>query len=242
VKVLLDAAFTSMITAGSVRALPVASRTRELTRPLGSGPWTRADALWGEIALLAGHPAGQGGGRTGCPVAGFRRAPWGGCRRARPVARMGPDQCLRLQRAAHRAAGRRRPGLHRGPGRRGPRQRPDARCHADDRSRLRADPDGPPGRAGWPPSGWAAPWSTWCRSWSPGPARACPTSSCTGADLDDSTRWCELALATATATARGDHNAMLLLFAWDVLGPGGCARERPTRAASATRGWRKPCT
>ena len=100
VEVLLDAAFTAMLTAGPVQALPLASRARELAGSLAAGLRTRADAHWGEIALQAGDPAGM--------AAAEPAAPWLAARRAgRPGGGLEPDQRLRLQRAARRAAGRR---------------------------------------------------------------------------------------------------------------------------------------
>src|SRR5260370_25552076 len=59
-----------MLTAGPVRALPVASRARELARPLGAGLRMRAEALWGEIALLAGDPAGMAAAEPAAPWLG----------------------------------------------------------------------------------------------------------------------------------------------------------------------------
>jgi DNA-binding CsgD family transcriptional regulator len=68
VKVLLNAAFTSQMTEGPVRALPIASRARELAGSLGAGPRTRAEAVWGLTAIQAGDPAGV--------VAAESAAPW----------------------------------------------------------------------------------------------------------------------------------------------------------------------
>jgi DNA-binding CsgD family transcriptional regulator len=66
-EVLLDAAYTSMLTAGPARALPVAARARELADPIGGGLRTRADACWGEIALQAGDPAGMAAAEPDAP-------------------------------------------------------------------------------------------------------------------------------------------------------------------------------
>ena len=81
VEVLLDAAFTAMLTAGPVQALPLASRARELAGSLAAGLRIRADAHWGEIALQAGDPAGMAaaepaapwlaGGGPGAPAEGW---------------------------------------------------------------------------------------------------------------------------------------------------------------------------
>ena len=70
VEVLLNAAFTSMLTAGPVLALPVAGRARELARPLGAEMRTRAEAQWGEIALQAGDPAGMAAAEPAAPWLG----------------------------------------------------------------------------------------------------------------------------------------------------------------------------
>ncbi len=70
VEVLLDAAFTAMLTAGPVRALPVVSRARELAGARAAGLRTRADAHWGEIALQAGNPAGMAAAEPGAPWLG----------------------------------------------------------------------------------------------------------------------------------------------------------------------------
>ena len=66
-EMLLDAAFTSMLAAGPVRALPVVSRARQLAGPLGSELRTRAEARWGEIALQAGDPAGMAAAEPAAP-------------------------------------------------------------------------------------------------------------------------------------------------------------------------------
>ena len=58
VRVLFDASFSAMITAGPGRALPIAALARELAGPLGGELRTKAEALWGEIAVQTGDPAG----------------------------------------------------------------------------------------------------------------------------------------------------------------------------------------
>ena len=58
VRVLGDASFSAMITAGPRRALPIAARARDLARSHGGELQTEADAAWGEIAVQAGDPAG----------------------------------------------------------------------------------------------------------------------------------------------------------------------------------------
>jgi DNA-binding CsgD family transcriptional regulator len=76
VEVLLNAAFASMLTAGPVRALPVASRARELAGSLGAELRIRADAQWGEIALQAGDPAGMAAAEPDAPWLGPGESPW----------------------------------------------------------------------------------------------------------------------------------------------------------------------
>ncbi len=67
VQVLLDAAFCCWISAGSAPALPLASRARELARPLGPLLRTRAEADWGQLALLCGDPAGMAAAEAAAP-------------------------------------------------------------------------------------------------------------------------------------------------------------------------------
>jgi DNA-binding CsgD family transcriptional regulator len=67
VEVLLNAAFAAMLTAGPVRALPIADRARRLAGRPGTELRIRADALWGEIALLAGDPAGEAAAAPAAP-------------------------------------------------------------------------------------------------------------------------------------------------------------------------------
>ena len=70
VEVLLNAAFTGMLTAGPVRALPIADRARRMAGARGTAQRTRADALWGEISLLAGDPAGLAAAELDAPWRG----------------------------------------------------------------------------------------------------------------------------------------------------------------------------
>jgi DNA-binding CsgD family transcriptional regulator len=70
VEVLLNATYASMLTEGPVRALPAASRACQLAGSLGGGLRTRARALWGEIALLAGDPAGMAAAEPAAPWLG----------------------------------------------------------------------------------------------------------------------------------------------------------------------------
>ena len=58
VRVLGDASFSAMITAGPKQALPIAARARDLASSHGGELQTEADAAWGEIAVQAGDPAG----------------------------------------------------------------------------------------------------------------------------------------------------------------------------------------
>ncbi len=67
VEVLLNASFTSMLTSGPVRALPIARRARELAGSLDGGLRIRADAEWGEVALQAGDPAGMAAAEAVAP-------------------------------------------------------------------------------------------------------------------------------------------------------------------------------
>ena len=60
VRVLGDASFSAMITAGPRRALPIAARARDLARSRGGDLEREADVAWGEIAVQAGDPAGIG--------------------------------------------------------------------------------------------------------------------------------------------------------------------------------------
>jgi tetratricopeptide (TPR) repeat protein len=59
VNVLLDAAFSSWLTFGPVRALPIASRARDLARSVGGDLLIRAEADWGQSAMQSGDPAGM---------------------------------------------------------------------------------------------------------------------------------------------------------------------------------------
>ncbi len=67
VEVLLDAAFCCWLSAGSAAALSLASRARGLARPLGPELRTRADATWGELAVLCGDPAGMAAAEAAAP-------------------------------------------------------------------------------------------------------------------------------------------------------------------------------
>ena len=67
VEVLLDAAFCCWISTGSAPALPLASRARELARPLGPQLRARAEADWGQLALLCGDPAGMAAAEAASP-------------------------------------------------------------------------------------------------------------------------------------------------------------------------------
>jgi DNA-binding CsgD family transcriptional regulator len=67
VQVLLDAAFCRFLSAGPAPALTLASQARELARPLGPGLRTRADADWGQMALLCGDPAGMAATEAAAP-------------------------------------------------------------------------------------------------------------------------------------------------------------------------------
>ena len=67
VSVLLDAAYCSWLTSGPVRALPSASRARELARSLGGEPEVLAQATWGLSALQSGDPAGMTAAEPAAP-------------------------------------------------------------------------------------------------------------------------------------------------------------------------------
>ena len=67
VEVLLDAAFCRFLSAGPAPALPLAGRARDLATPLGLDLRTRADATWGELALLCGDPAGMAAAEAAAP-------------------------------------------------------------------------------------------------------------------------------------------------------------------------------
>jgi DNA-binding CsgD family transcriptional regulator len=84
VEVMLDAAFCCFLSAGPAPALPLADRARELARPLGPGLRIRANATWGELALLCGDPAGMAAAEAAAPwlaggqLAGLGTAAGGG--------------------------------------------------------------------------------------------------------------------------------------------------------------------
>jgi DNA-binding CsgD family transcriptional regulator len=58
VRVLMDAAFSSWLTAGPAQALPIAGRAVALAAPLGAGLRAAAERQWGHIALQSGDAAG----------------------------------------------------------------------------------------------------------------------------------------------------------------------------------------
>jgi DNA-binding CsgD family transcriptional regulator len=212
-EVLLNAAFTAMLTTGPARALPLASRARELARPLGGGLARRADAHWGEFALQAGDPAGMAAAEPDAPWLASGEHPWTGADgsaladnwslinafgySALLVERMADaDRAFTAARAAADRAGN-----------------PMAISmlaigHGYALTRMgRLDDALAAVRLGRSLVDLVPVMDSW---------------SCVGlayiqlyrGDLDDSASWCRL--AEATATARGEGNA--LLFAWDVLG------------------------
>ena len=67
VEVLQDAAFCCWLSAGSASALPLARLARELARPLSSDLRIRAEATWGELAMLCGDPAGMAATEAAAP-------------------------------------------------------------------------------------------------------------------------------------------------------------------------------
>jgi len=69
-EILLDAAYVSWVAVGPAGSLPLATQARELAAPLGGALRTRADARWGEAALLAGDPAGMAAAEPGAPWLG----------------------------------------------------------------------------------------------------------------------------------------------------------------------------
>jgi DNA-binding NarL/FixJ family response regulator len=79
VDVLLDAALASWFTAGPARAVPLASEARKLAASLGQAPRLRAGAAWAFMALQAGDPAGlaDGGAQLGADLS-FEMADLGG--------------------------------------------------------------------------------------------------------------------------------------------------------------------
>jgi DNA-binding NarL/FixJ family response regulator len=66
-EVLLDAAFSSWLTAGPVQALPLASRAVTIAAAAGSEIQERAKADWGQIALQSGDPAGMAAAEVAAP-------------------------------------------------------------------------------------------------------------------------------------------------------------------------------
>jgi DNA-binding CsgD family transcriptional regulator len=67
VKILLNTAFTAIMTEGTVRALPVAGRARRLAGSLGPALRTQAEAVWGLTAIYAGDPAGIAAAESAAP-------------------------------------------------------------------------------------------------------------------------------------------------------------------------------
>ena len=67
VAVLLDASFSALISAGPGRALLPASRARQLAASLGPQQRARADAAWGEVAIQTGDPAGIAATESAAP-------------------------------------------------------------------------------------------------------------------------------------------------------------------------------
>ena len=79
VEVLLDAALSRWLSAGPGQALPIASRAREMARSLGGEIQTRAEADWGQVALQTGDPAGMAAAEPAAPwLASGQRAGLGG--------------------------------------------------------------------------------------------------------------------------------------------------------------------
>lgn len=67
VEVLLDAVLSRWLSAGPGRALPIASRARELASSLGGEIRIRADADWGQVALQTGDPGGMAAAEPAAP-------------------------------------------------------------------------------------------------------------------------------------------------------------------------------
>lgn len=67
VEVLLNAAFIGVLTAGPSQALPIARRARQLAGRSGTELRIRADAVWGEVAMMAGDPAGMAATEADAP-------------------------------------------------------------------------------------------------------------------------------------------------------------------------------
>ncbi len=76
VHVLLDASFSAMISAGPGPALAPAGRARELAGPLGEEIRMKADAAWGEVAVQAGDPAGIAATESAAPWLQPGQASW----------------------------------------------------------------------------------------------------------------------------------------------------------------------
>ena len=141
VEVLLDAAFCCFLSAGPAPALPVAGRATDLAKPLGPGLRIRADATWGELALLCGDPAGMAAAEAAAPwlAGGQLAAPgtaaggWG------PTNNFAYCACL-VERfdEADRAFAAARTSAEKS-------RRPRGHRHSGGGPQLHADPDGPPG-------------------------------------------------------------------------------------------------
>ena len=67
VKVLLDAVLSRWLSAGPGRALPIATRARKLANSLGGEIRTRAEADWGQVALQTGDPGGMAAAEPAAP-------------------------------------------------------------------------------------------------------------------------------------------------------------------------------
>ena len=67
VQVLKDASFSAMLSAGPARALVPASLARELAASLGRETRLEVDAVWGEIAVQTGDPAGIAATESAAP-------------------------------------------------------------------------------------------------------------------------------------------------------------------------------
>jgi DNA-binding CsgD family transcriptional regulator len=78
VDVLLDAALASWFTAGPARAVPLASQAKKLAVSLGPAQRLRAEAAWTFMALQAGDPAGISGGARLRAGLSFEMADLGG--------------------------------------------------------------------------------------------------------------------------------------------------------------------
>ena len=208
VQVLLDAAYCSWLTFGPVRALPIASRARELAGSLGEEPRIRAEVDWGLSALQAGDPAGMTAAEpaalwldSGGSADVIGRGGWG-------MVSSFAHCAVLVERLAEadRAFAAARASADRS-------KLPDAiaMCavgHSYALSRMgRLDEALEAARLGQSLVELVPLIDSWA---SVGIAYIQLYRGC----LDESARWCER--VEATATARGDGNA--LLYLWDVLG------------------------